>query len=198
MIGVLRPPLVALGAFMAATCLLAAACSTDPEPAGPEVEGPRAVAESMIAEELASEVGLGPLVGVCSELGPLVIGSSFACTATTGPGDVIQIQGVVNPEGHLQLTTTNLVSIAALPSFERGAAAALNSEVGSDFTAEAVDCGDAAVVLPSDFTMGCALVMPSSGQVFDLTLTITDLDARNFSLVVAENPRPAESESESS
>ncbi len=166
---------------------LVGACSSDAEPE--EASDPRSIAEGMINGEMATIVGLGPLVGLCGDLGPLVVGSTFGCTATTEAGDVIQIRGEVNPDGRLELTTTNLVADTSLPSFEREAAAALNTSVGSNFTAEAVDCGGGAVVLPSDFTMQCALIMPSSGQIFDLTLTITDLDGRRFSLVVADEPR---------
>jgi hypothetical protein len=53
-----------------------------------------------------------------------------------------------------------------------------------------VDCGTTAVVLAADAVLGCALIMPSSGQVFDVTLAITDLDARSFALEVAGQPRP--------
>lgn len=165
------------------------ACSSDPEVL-PPVEGSQSLAEDMIVGDLATSVGLGPLVPSCNDPGPLAVGITFACTATTEPGVVIQIQGSVNAEGHLALATTNLVSAAALPSFEREAAAALNNSVGSNFTAESVDCGATSIVLPADFVMDCALVMPASGEVFDVTLTITDLDQRRFSLVVGELPRP--------
>ena len=100
----------------------------------------------------------------------------------------------MNDEGRLVLTTTNLVSAAALPSFEREVAALLNTEVGSNFTAESVDCGTTALVLPADFVMGCTLEMPASGEIFDVTLTITDLDGRQFSLVVGDEPRSPEPE----
>ena len=175
-------------AIALAAAILLGACTAEPE-VDTSAE-PKAVAEAMIAGDLATELGLGPLVGLCNDPGPVAVGTMFACTATTEPGDVVQISGVVNPEGRIELTTTNVVSAPALPSFEREAAAALNNSVGSNFTAESVDCGVASVVLQADFVLPCALMMPASGDVFDLTLTITDLDARRFSLVVADEPRP--------
>lgn len=181
----LRAPIVALTVVIA---LVAAGCSSAPQ-VDTSVD-PKTLAEEMIAGDLATSVGLGPLLGVCNDPGPLAVGTSFGCTATTEPGQVIEVAGVVNPEGRIQLTTTNLVSAAALPSFERNAAAALNNSVGSNFTAESVDCGNSALVLPPDFVMPCALKMPASGEVYDLTLTITDLDGRRFSLVVGDQPRP--------
>jgi hypothetical protein len=179
---------VIFGAVFAA--MLLDACSPAPgaDEVGPAVD-PRAVAEEMVAGELATTAGMGPLTPSCEDPSPLAIGTTFACTATTETGEVIQIQGIINVEGRIQLATTNLITAAALASFERQAAATLNDSVGSNFTAESVDCGAAAVIVPADFVLPCALIMPSSGEVFDLTLTITDLDGRRFSLVVADAPR---------
>jgi hypothetical protein len=174
-------------ALAVAAAILFGACSP-----APEVEtavDPKLLAEQMIAGDLSSALGLGPLVGICNDPGPLAVGSAFSCTATTEVGDVVQIDGVVNSEGRIELATSNVVSDAALPSFEREAAATLNNSVGSNFTAESVDCGVGSIVLGSDFVLPCALMMPSSGDVFDLTLTITDLDGRRFGLVVGDAPR---------
>lgn len=173
--------------------LLLASCSSEPDL--PELgDGPRSLAEEMIVGDFATTVGLGPLTASCNDPGPLAVGTTFACTATTDPGEIIQIQGLVNTDGHLALVSTNLLSAAALPSFEREVAASLNSSVGSNFTAGSVDCGGTSIVLPADFVLGCALVMPAGGEVFDVTLTITDLDGRRFSLVVGDQARPAEDE----
>lgn len=168
--------------------LFAAACSSDPDPLEAAADS-KSLAEGMIEGDLSTTIGLGPLVGSCNEPGPLAVGITFDCTATTEPGQVIQVLGVINPDGHLGLTTQNLISAGALPSFEREAASSLNTTVGSNFTAESVDCGNSAVVLPAGSELGCALVIPASGEVFDLTLTITDLDARRFGLVVGDQPR---------
>ena len=165
-----------------------AACSS-PEP-GEESEGESpSLAQEMIEGELATTIGLGPLTSDCATPAVLAIDSVFDCTATTATGEAIQIQGSVTPEGKLTLVTTNLVSAAALPGFEREVAAILNDSEGTNFTAESVDCGATAVVLPPDFVMGCALVMPASAEVFDVTLTITDLDGRLFGLLVSDQPR---------
>lgn len=152
---------------------------------------PGSLATEMITGDLATNLGLGPLASTCAAPPVLAFDTTFDCTATTEVGHIVHLRGSITPEGKLAVTTTNVVSAAALPSFEREVAANLNDSIGSNFTAESVDCGESAIVLPADFTMGCALVMPSSGQVFDVTLTITDLDARGFSLVVADQPRPA-------
>lgn len=181
-------PTAAVTSIAMVVALLLSSCTTEPQ-VDTSVD-PKVLSEGMIAGDLATQLGLGPLVGICNDPGPVAVGTTFACTATTDPGDVVQLAGVVNQEGRIELITTNVVSSAALPSFEREAAAALNNSVGSNFTAESVDCGVAAVVLGADFVLPCALIMPSSDDVFDLTLTITDLDARRFGLVVGDQPRP--------
>lgn len=184
------PPII-----FALTTILGAAtgCSAGtPAPATP-TNGAQAAAESMITGELATAVGLGPLIPACSDPGPLDIGTTFTCTAsrtTQPPGDPIQIAGTVNPDGHLGLVTVNLISAAALPSFEREAASQLNESAGANFTADSVDCGNTAVVLGADKVLRCALIMPASGQVFDLDLAVTDLDGRHFALKVGDAPRP--------
>ncbi|MEM7340881.1 MAG: hypothetical protein AAF467_19645 [Actinomycetota bacterium] len=175
-------------AVMAATVMILAACSSGGESA-PDASGPRVLAETMIADDMVTAVGLGPLSPTCVDPGSLAIGSTFSCTATTEIGSIIEIDGRVNDDGHLGLATTNLITAAALPSFERQVAANLNETVGSNFTAESVDCGSTAVVLGADRTMACAIVLPSSGQVFDVTLTVSDLDDRAFALQVAGQPR---------
>lgn len=171
----------------------ATACSAG-SPAPPATtNGAQTKAETMIAGEMATAIGLGPLTPACSVPGALDIGVSFSCTAartTQPPGDPIQITGTINPDGHLGLVTSNLISAAALPSFERQAASQLNESAGANFTAESVDCGNNAVVLGADKVLRCALIMPASGQVYDLDLAVTDLDGRHFALKVADAPRP--------
>lgn len=175
-----------------ALALVAAGCSgggdTDPEAAPAE----RSLAERMITDDLATDVGLGPLAPSCNDPGVYAADTAFTCTALTGPGDVINVHGSVNGDGHLNLATTNVIRAAALASFELEVAALLNNTVGSNLTADAVDCGSTAIVLAADLEMTCALVMPASGQIFDVTLTITDLEGRKFALRVADEPRNIE------
>ena len=73
--------------------------------------------------------------------------------------------------------------------FERQAASQLNESAGANFTADSVDCGNTSVVLGADNVLRCALIMPASGQVYDLDLAVTDLDGRHFALKVADAPR---------
>lgn len=174
--------------------LSATACSAGTAAPTETTNGAQTRAETMIAGEMATAIGLGPLTPACNDPGPLDIGVSFTCTAartTQPPGDPIQIVGTINSDGHLGLVTSNLISAAALPSFERQAASQLNESAGANFTADSVDCGNASVVLGADKVLRCALIMPASGQVYDLDLAVTDLDGRHFALKVGDAPRPS-------
>lgn len=173
--------------------LAATACSPGTPATTPTTNGAQTKAETMIAGEMATAIGLGPLTPACNDPGAPEIGMTFTCTAartTQPPGDPIQITGIINPDGHLGLVTSNLISAAALPSFERQAASQLNESAGANFTAESVDCGNTSVVLGADKVLRCALIMPASGQVYDLDLAVTDLDGRHFALKVGDAPRP--------
>ncbi|MEM9612950.1 MAG: hypothetical protein AAGA59_08450 [Actinomycetota bacterium] len=178
--------------LLIALALVAAGCSGGGETAEEAAPAQQSLAEEMITGELATGVGLGPLAPSCNDPGVYAADTAFTCTAITGPGDVINVHGSVNGDGHLNLATTNVITAAALPSFETEVAALLNNTVGSNLTAEAVDCGSTAIVLPGDLAMTCALIMPASGQIFDVTLTITDLEDRRFALRVADEPRNLE------
>ena len=179
-----------------AAMLVLSACGGD-EVAVPTGDDPKSVSERMIITDLTPNLGLGLLTPACQEPGPLTIGMHYECTATAATGKVVEIVGTVNDAGHLELATSNLITPRALLSYERDAAAALNNSVGSNFTAESVDCGDGPIVFEAATTMNCALVMPASGQVFDLTFDVTDIDRRHFGLAVSDQPRPiSETETE--
>ncbi len=185
-------PLRLVAPLLIAVALLAAGCSGGGDTDGDAAPSEQSLAETMITGDLATGVGLGPLAPSCNDPGVYAADTAFTCTALTGPGDVINVHGSVNGEGHLNLATTNVISAAAIPSYEREVAALLNNSVGANLTAEAVDCGSTAIVLPGDLVTTCALIMPASGQIFDVTLSITDVEGRKFSLRVADEPRNLE------
>jgi hypothetical protein len=121
----------------------------------------------------------------------LAVGATWQCTAATADQRILNVDAVINQDGRVELATTNLIAAAALPSFERAAAEALNNTVGSRLTEESIDCGDVPVVFGSEQRLLiCALLDPDTGLTYDVTLTVTDIEARQFTLVVAAQPRP--------
>jgi hypothetical protein len=165
-----------------------AGCSSAPEES--EDLTVRQVAEEMISTDVAGVAGLGQLSPVCPEVPEPVVGTAFDCTATSEDQRIVSLTGTIDDTGRIQLATNNMITAAALPSFERAAVAALNAEVGSKLVDEAIDCGESPVVFGQDQVMVCGLLDPLTERIFDVSLTITDIERRQFSLVVAEAPRP--------
>ncbi len=172
---------------LAALALLFAGCRSEPE------EEPvltiRQTTEDMIRSDVAVAAGLGDLVPVCPDVVDATVGTAYECTATTEDERIVALAAAIDDLGRVQVNTTNLITASALPSFERAAVEALNTSVGSRLENDDIDCGDAAVVFGQDKVMVCALEDPQTEAVFDVSLTISDIEARQFSLVVAEEPR---------
>ncbi len=149
----------------------------------------RQTTENLIRADVSTQAGLGDLTPVCPDVTDPVVGTVYECTATTGDQRIISITATIDDQGRIALATNNMITAAALPSFERAAVEALNATVGSQLVPTAIDCGDAPVVFGQDKVMVCALLDPHTEKTFDVSLTITDIEARQFSLVVADQPR---------
>lgn len=167
--------------------LAIAGCSSEPEEE--PILSIRQTTEDMIRVDVAVAAGLGDLSPVCPDVAPAAVGTAYECTATTEDQRIISLAAVIDELGRVQLNTTNMITAAALPSFERAAVDALNDTVGSRLASDAIDCGEVPVVFGQDQVMVCALLDPHTEKVFDVSLTITDIEARQFSLVVADQPR---------
>ncbi len=150
----------------------------------------RQTAESMIQTDVASAAGLGELVAICPDVTGAVVGTTFDCTATTEQQRIVSLTATIVETGHISLVTTNLITAAALPSFELAAVEALNVAVpGTRLDNDAIDCGDVPVLIGQDNIVLCALLDPHTQKLFDVSLTVANIEARQFSLVVADQPR---------
>jgi hypothetical protein len=182
-----RSPLVIVALVLCAGLVAAACQSSADEPAVLTI---RQTAEEMIRTEVAAQAGLGELVPQCPDVVGAAVGTLFDCTATTDQQRVVGVAGVIEETGHLRLTTTNLITAAALPSFERAAVTALTDAVpGTRLEDDAIDCGDVPVLIGVDNMMTCVLLDPHTQNYFDVMMTIANIEARQFSLVVAQEPR---------
>ncbi len=180
-------PLRTLSIALAVLTLALAGCSSDPEEEA--VVTVRQTAEDLIRADVAGSAGLGDLTPVCPDVADVTVGTTFECTATTGDQRIVAITATIDAEGRIALATNNMITAAALPSFERAAVDALNLTVGAQLAEDAIDCGTSSVVFGQDRVMVCALLDPHTEKVFDVSLSITDIEARQFSLVVADEPR---------
>lgn len=180
-------PLRAFSIALAVLSLALAGCRSAPEEDG--VVTIRQTTESLIRADVASNAGLGDLTPVCPDVADAGVGTVYECTATTGDQRIVSLTATINEEGRIAVATNNMITAAALPSFERAAVDALNATVGSQLSHDAIDCGESPVVFGQDSVMVCALLDPHTEKVFDVSLSITDIEARQFSLVVADQPR---------
>lgn len=176
---------------MAALALLAAGCRSAPEEEAPPTV--RQLTEELIATNVSGTSGFGDVTATCPDVSAVGVGSTWDCLATTDDQRILALTATIDELGLIQVTTTNVITDAALPSFERAAVDALNATVQTTLNYEAINCGDTTVVFTPDpaqpRTMICALFDPLTERTFDVTLTIEDIEARQFSLVVADDPR---------
>lgn len=151
---------------------------------------PTQAAEQLIAGPLAEQVGLGPLSPSCPDMTAAAGGDVFPCTAATETDRLVNVDAAILSTGQVELSTTNVILGSALPSFEQSAVDAIN-KVRPDANLEsgAVECGDTSVVLPDDRMMICELTDPRTEQIFEVSLTVDDIEGRQFSLVVADRPK---------
>ncbi len=190
-----RVPVTVIGALILAGGMLTGCRSSDsdagPEPAPAEAQTLTAqrATEELIAGPVAEAARLGPLLPVCPDMTGAVPGESFTCTASTEEQKTVRLTATIQPTGQVELATTNVITVDALPSFEQAAIDALNTTIDVPLSYEDIDCGPASVVINDDASLVCALRDPQTQAIFDVTLSFTDLEARQFSLVVADAPR---------
>lgn len=176
-------------AMLAFGFMVAVAVSGCSDAGNDESLTPRRASEEMIAGPISDKAGVGSLAGICPDLADAAIGSTFECSATTDDQQNVIVDGLVTPDGRIELTTRNVIRSEVLPSFEQAAVTALNDSLGSNLSNEAIDCGNDSIVLGPDQQLVCALLDPQTSSMFDVSLTITDVESRQFSLVVADEPR---------
>lgn len=176
--------------IMAVALLIVAGCTSDPEEVAEATI--RQTSEDLIRNQVADGAGLGELAAACPDIERFGAqpGMTWDCTATTADQRIIGIRAVINDQGQVEVATTNMIAAAALPSFERAAVRALNDTVGSRLEDDAVDCGDLPVVFGQSRVMVCALFDPHTQETYDISLDVQDIETRQFTLVVADQPRP--------
>ncbi|MEM9610159.1 MAG: hypothetical protein AAGA99_22250 [Actinomycetota bacterium] len=146
--------------------LLLAACSGDPAVSG----------ASVIEGEIAGQIGLGDLEASCDEPTSEEVGSTFACTATTPDGRVIDFISEFDTEDEIFVYPTNVLADVELPLVEAEAAEVLSPEVGTTIDPSSIDCGEETVILDSEGVMTCVLTDESNGDRYELEATFTNHD----------------------
>lgn len=114
--------------------------------------------------------------------------ATFDCVGVSETGEVSWV-ATITKDDSVNAVTTNLVTAESIPRIEEAAVTSLEQQAGATLGGENFDCGEGPVILAEDSSMICALTSPSSGDIFDATLTFTDTAAGKFDMVVAEEPR---------
>lgn len=171
-----------------ALLLLLAACSGSVSFGGPDAQE---TAVALIEGRLTDQAGLGPLEGECDEIDEPEVGDTFACTGTTGDGQVIQFTAEVTSEDGtdadgVDVNSVNLLAPSAVPGLVDQAAEVLGREVGVALTGDDLACPADAVVVEVDTTIVCELTDPTNGDVFEATITITDPETAGFVIDVGD------------
>jgi hypothetical protein len=179
----LRPRLV-----LPVLLLVLAACSASVSFGGADAQDAAVV---LIEGELADQAGLGSLDVECDEVDDPAVGDSFACTGTTGTGEVIRFAAEVTSEDGTEadgvdVNSVNLLAPSNVPGLVDQAAQVLGEDVGIALTADDLVCPADAIVVQVDSTVACELTDPTNGDVFVATITFTDPETAGFVIEVGE------------
>ena len=149
---------------------------------------PTSTAEEVIEDDLAAQLGLGEIDAECGEPPDEDEGSTFLCTSETDQG-LVRWEATIAEEDTVNVQSLNVLVVDDVAALEVSAAAEIEQVVGIPLGTENFDCGDAPVVLGDEDQVVCALTDPANGDVYDTTMTITDMSSGAFDFEVAEEPR---------
>jgi hypothetical protein len=179
------PRRIGLTALVGALTVLAAAC-------GGGGTDYREAAEKLIKGNLAAQAGLGEVTSACEEPpDEPKAGDSFACTATSAAGEVVRFTATVEEGSKVNVESINLITADGLDKIEQVAVESLEREVGQPLGRENFDCGDDYVVLdPSEELLVCTLTDPDSGNQYEATVDVPDLqDVSTLTVEVSDTPK---------
>ncbi len=163
--------------------LAASGCSFSASVGG----SPSSAAEEVIEDDLAADLGLGEVTAECGEPPNEDEGSSFPCTSETDQG-VVRWEATIVEDDTVNVQSVNVLVDDDVVALEEAAAEEIEQVVGVPLGSENFDCGAVPVVLGPDDEVVCALTDPANGDIYDTTVTITDMATGAFEFEVAEEP----------
>ncbi len=156
--------------------LITSGCSADFSIGGESIES---AGEKLIEGEIAAGFGQ-ELDATCPAVADAEVGMTFSCTATTPAGEVVNFTGLVDAEDHIELQSTNVVTVEGLVSLERAGADVLEPEINAKLD---IDCGVDRVVLPDNNELICEGT-DEFGDSAPIVFTITDTETGAFEVVI--------------
>ena len=166
---------------------LVSSCSAEVSIGGsPDLDSERAA--RLVNEEFEDSLGFGPLETRCAVPNDLTEGDVFTCTSETADGDVLKWSAVATSDSGADIQSDNLLGEQTVEELEGAVIGALADE-GLPVVVDDIDCGPSARILGADNELVCGLTDSSTGDVYDITITIRDMANLRFDVVVADNPR---------
>jgi len=148
-------------------------------------------AVALIEGDMATNLGLNLTDAACDEPASEAVGTTFGCNALHD-GLRVDVEVLIDREDHIVASTTNVVRADALAAIEATVVDSMNDQGDFGLTADALDCGETAVVLDQDQIFRCGLTEPGTTNVFDTSIRMNDLATLSFDFEVASEPRLAE------
>ena len=175
-----------LPAVLAAMAAVASGCSGGLPLVGGDDGRYLEAGEDLIEGDLADQIGLGPLQASCRGrgLGP---GDAFACTALSGTQPPIEFVATISDDGEsVDLTSANLLLADQVQQIESFAASLIAQDTGRPVTAESFECADSSLVVAPGAVVDCLVTDPTDGTIFDVAVTVDDLDTLSITVDVGE------------
>lgn len=149
-----------------------------------------AAVELIEGQEMRDFLNIGALTnGACDDPGTDEVGTHFACTADS-PDGPLEFDVEIDREDHIFATPLNVISLDQQQFFMELGGNALGEQIGQEFPIDLLDCGDKALVYAAGTN---AAVMDCSfgdvGEIYDATITISDVEQGLLSMVIADTPR---------
>lgn len=166
--------------------LLAAACSGSVNFSVGGQSITDAAEELIESDEMFRRLNVDPIVdAVCDEPEVEAVGEVFACTATSGDNE-INFEVQIDSEDSIFASPTNVLEDRVVPAYAASAVDALNTQNGFSLSEGSLDCGAKSVVLDADNKMQCLLTDPATDTVFNVELTVRDLETAAFGVEIID------------
>lgn len=141
---------------------------------------PEETAAELIETELADIVG-APLTAQCPAGIETAVGTAFECTGLLADQRVVNFEGRVDRENHIDMNTTNYLREEVVVAFEQAAAEALAPQTLTDTT---IECVPRPVLFDADGEIQCNLLLANDAEVRVATISITDFETLAFTVAV--------------
>lgn len=128
--------------------------------------------EELIAGELATAIGFGPLAdAACEDPAEEAAGETFTCTAATEAGDTLEFAAILRSDDEIFVAASNVIFADDLDFLENDAVQVTAGNFEVDPSTLSVDCPDENTLIVDDRVI-CQITDASDGGVYDLTVTL--------------------------